>query len=84
MWLLRMEFLGPLLSSVGPAHSGYISTLTHQKRATELITGGCEPPCGCWDLNSGPSEEQSVLLPPEPSHQPLFFLIWGLTDVGLG
>ena len=20
--------------------------------------GGCEPPCGCWDLNSGPSEEQ--------------------------
>jgi hypothetical protein len=20
---------------------------------------GCEPPCGCWDLNSGPSEEQS-------------------------
>jgi hypothetical protein len=36
-----------------------------------LITGGCEPPCGCWDLNSGPSEEQSVLLPTEPSHQPL-------------
>jgi hypothetical protein len=24
--------------------------------------GGCEPPCGCWDLNSGPLEEQSVLL----------------------
>jgi hypothetical protein len=23
---------------------------------------GCEPPCGCWDLNSGPSGEQSVLL----------------------
>jgi hypothetical protein len=19
--------------------------------------GDCEPPCGCWDLNSGPSEE---------------------------
>jgi hypothetical protein len=31
---------------------------------------GCEPPCGCWDLNSGPSEEQSALLPPEPSLQP--------------
>jgi hypothetical protein len=31
---------------------------------------GCEPPCGCWDLNSGPSEEQSVLLTPEPSLQP--------------
>jgi hypothetical protein len=26
---------------------------------------GCEPPCGCWDLNSGPLEEQSVLLPAE-------------------
>jgi hypothetical protein len=31
---------------------------------------GCEPPCGCWDLNSGPSEEQSVLLTAEPFHQP--------------
>ncbi len=29
----------------------------------------CEPPCGCWDLNSGPSEEQSVLLTTEPSLQ---------------
>ena len=23
---------------------------------------GCEPPCGCWDSNSGPSEEQSGAL----------------------
>jgi hypothetical protein len=23
---------------------------------------GCEPSCGCWDTNSGPLEEQSVLL----------------------
>jgi hypothetical protein len=37
---------------------------------TDLITDGCEPPCGCWDLNSGPSEEQSVLLTTEPSLQP--------------
>jgi hypothetical protein len=36
---------------------------THQKRASDLIMGGC------WDLNFGPSEEQSVLLPTEPSHQ---------------
>jgi hypothetical protein len=43
---------------------------THQKRASNLITGGREPPCGCWDLNSGPSEEQSVLLTAEPSLQP--------------
>ena len=27
-------------------------------------------PCGCWDLNSGPLEEQSVLLTTEPSLQP--------------
>jgi hypothetical protein len=30
---------------------------THQKRASDLITDSCEPPCGYWDLNSGPSEE---------------------------
>jgi hypothetical protein len=42
----------------------------HQKRASDLITGGCEPPCGCWDLKSGPLEKQSVLLPAEPSRQP--------------
>jgi hypothetical protein len=32
---------------------------------------GCEPPCGPWDLNSGCSEEQSVLLTAEPSLQPM-------------
>ena len=31
---------------------------------------GCESPCGCWNLNSGPLEEQSVLLTHEPSLQP--------------
>jgi hypothetical protein len=35
---------------------------TPQKRASDLITDGCEPPCGCWDLNSGPLEEQSGAL----------------------
>jgi hypothetical protein len=34
------------------------------------ITDGCEPPCGFWELNSGPLEEQSVLLNTEPSLQP--------------
>jgi len=43
---------------------------THQKRASDSITDGCEPPCGCWDLNSGPLGEQSVLLSAEPSLQP--------------
>jgi hypothetical protein len=32
---------------------------THQKRASGPITDGCEPPCGCWELNSGPLEEHS-------------------------
>jgi hypothetical protein len=36
------------------------------KEASDLITDGCEPPCGCWDLNSEPPEEQSVLLTTEP------------------
>jgi hypothetical protein len=44
----------------------YVSTLsclqTLQKRASDLVTDGCEPPYGCWDLNSGPSEEQSGAL----------------------
>jgi hypothetical protein len=40
---------------------------TQQKKASDLITDGSEPPCGCWDLNSGPSEEQSA----EPFLQPL-------------
>jgi hypothetical protein len=43
---------------------------SHQKRASDPITDGCEPPCGCWELNSVPLEEQSVLLPTEPSLQP--------------
>ena len=45
---------------------------THQRRASDLIMGGCEPPYGCCDLNSGPPEEESVLLTAEPSFQPSF------------
>ena len=42
-----------------------------QKRASELITDGCKPPCGCWVLNSEPVEEQPLLLIYEPSlHSP--------------
>ena len=41
-----------------------------QKRAQNLIIDGCEVPCGCWELNSGPLEEQSVLLTAGPSLQP--------------
>jgi len=38
-----------------------------QKRASDPITDGCEPPCGCWELNSGPLEERPVFLTAEPS-----------------
>ena len=40
-----------------------------QKRAPTLIIDGCESPCGCWELNSVPLEEQPVLLTSEPSLQ---------------
>ena len=38
-----------------------------QKTASYPIIGGCEPPCGCWDLNSGPLEELPMLLTVESS-----------------
>jgi hypothetical protein len=44
--------------------------LTSDTPEEGIITDGCEPPCGCWELNSGPSEEWSVLLTAEPSLQP--------------
>jgi hypothetical protein len=61
----------------------YVSTLSHSSDTPEegirsqcpLITDGCEPPCGCWKLNSGPLEEQSVLLTTEPSLQPLLLFL---------
>jgi hypothetical protein len=39
-----------------------------QKRVSDPITDGCEPPCGCWELNLGLLEEQPVFLYTEPSH----------------
>ncbi|XP_055448741.1 MAP/microtubule affinity-regulating kinase 3 isoform X2 [Psammomys obesus] len=43
----------------------------NQKRAPDVTADGCEPPCGFWELNSGPLEEQPVFLPTESSLQPL-------------
>ena len=40
-----------------------------QKRASDPILDGYKLPCGCWELNSGPLEEQPVPLTAEPSHQ---------------
>jgi hypothetical protein len=48
-----------------------VAIFRHSRRGHQIfVTDGCEPPCGCWELNSGPLEEQSVLLTTEPSHQP--------------
>jgi hypothetical protein len=59
-----------------------VAVFRHTRRGhrISLHTDGCEPPCGCWELNSGPLEEQSVLLTTEPSLQPphsaiLFYFI---------
>jgi hypothetical protein len=54
----------------------YEYTVAVFKRASDSITDGCEPPCGCWELNSGPLEEQSVLLTAEPSLQPRFYVLF--------
>jgi hypothetical protein len=63
-------FLKDLFIYYMKVHCSCLQTL--QKRASDFIMDGCEPPCGCWDLNSGPSEEQSALLTTEPSRQPYF------------
>jgi hypothetical protein len=42
------------------------------------VTGSCEMPCGCWELNQDHLEEQSVLLTAEPSLQPWNSGSWDL------
>ena len=39
-------------------------------KGIRLIMGGCDPPCVCCELNSGPLEPQTGLLNSEPSLQP--------------
>jgi hypothetical protein len=46
-----------------------------QKKAPDLLIDGCDPPCGCWDLNSGPLEEHPVLLTTEPPLQPNYWIL---------
>jgi hypothetical protein len=41
-----------------------------QRRESNPILDGCEPPCGFWVLNSGSLEEQTVLLTTQPSCHP--------------
>jgi hypothetical protein len=40
-----------------------------QNRAPDLIIDVCDPPCSCWELNSGLLEKQIVLLTSELSLQ---------------
>jgi hypothetical protein len=47
-----------------------VAVFRHTRRGHQFITDAWESPCGCWELNSGPLEEQSVLLTAEPSLQP--------------
>jgi hypothetical protein len=53
----------------------------HTRRGHQIpITDGCEPPCGRWEVNSGPLEEYSVLLTTEkslelPKNQFLVFFV---------
>ena len=60
----------------------FVCMPARQKRASEPSIDGSEPPCGCWELNSGPLEEQPVLLTAEPSLQPkdLFYVIRAFKD----
>ena len=38
-----------------------------QKRAPDLITDGCKPPCGFWKLNSGTLEDRAMIFNTEQS-----------------
>ena len=38
-----------------------VAVFRHTREGMDPIADGCEPPCGCWELNSGPLEQQSVL-----------------------
>ena len=46
--------------------SHYLCLRTHQKRTSDPVTEGCEPPCGCWDL----WKSSQCSLTAEPSLQP--------------
>ena len=46
-----------------------------QKKVTDVTTDGYVSSRDCWELNSGPLEEQAVLLTAEPSLQSYFLFI---------
>jgi hypothetical protein len=53
------QVLGLKAFATMPGNKYIVAVFSHTRRGHRIpITDGCEPPCGCWDLNSGPSEEQ--------------------------
>ena len=36
-------------------------------RSSGSVTGGCEPPCWCWELKLGPLQEHPVVSATEPA-----------------
>jgi len=62
---------GPFFIIIIIIYKYTVAVFRHSRRGYQMpTTDGCEPPRGCWDLNSEPQEEQSVLLATEPSLQP--------------
>ena len=51
-------------------HTVAVCLRTHQKRASNLITDGCEPPCVLGIEPKASGREQPVLLTTEPPFQP--------------
>jgi hypothetical protein len=68
-------FVGAIKTLLLPAHSGTESELRDLRQRAEraLALGVIMVVCqnqghnGCWELNSGPPEEQQMLLTTEPS-----------------
>lgn len=52
-------------------HVYLVSAYMRRRFPGSAVADGCEPPCGFWELSSGPSQEQ-VVLTAERSLQPQF------------
>jgi len=62
----------------------YTFMLKEGIRSSDPNTNGCEPPCGCWELNSGPLAEQLVFWTAEPSLQPQVTFLMMETNFAFG
>ena len=66
----------------------FLNVLLYARRGHQIpLLGGHGPPCNCWELNSGPLEEQLALLTAEPSLQPhcakFHSFVWIFTCMGV-